>query len=449
MLAQEEVEILVNLRDKEKVNLELKSIRIITSGNKDAKEKLACGIVALANKNGGRLIIGVNDDGTFDGKFAGNTDDIKEYIHNICRDHISPSVHFEIQFIESENWDVFIVYIPKRRNIPHAFISKRNGHEIAERVYYTRTPNGKKLLTDIELEWMFKNQEESEYTNSFRLSLDFDKQLILVGNGKLFYEGSHHVNNFQYNLSEADKGFILNDHKNFPLFVVELFPYLILGSISIYFSDSWYIGMHEEFDRASSGALITNIPIESTSISIADVPTTGMSIINNLSWDFKKIFNDCFSGSDSFKVPLNTTISITYKNRTAKILFANPKFSIEIFIGMLTSGGGLSQKNPDYEVLRERNPSYAHTYAITNHYHFDGAGRIKANFEFAGYDIDEFKKIEHFYNSLKQCIDKIWNYDLILKNLSHKDIRVMHSKVDDILQNTIITYNAVSNKSEI
>jgi predicted HTH transcriptional regulator len=124
MLSSKEIEELVSIRDKEKNNLELKSIRIITepSGKKDQAKQLAYGMVGLANKNGGRLILGVNDDGAFDGKFLGNTDDIKEYIHNICRDKISPIIEFEIHFIESASWDVFLIYIPKRRNIPHAYI---------------------------------------------------------------------------------------------------------------------------------------------------------------------------------------------------------------------------------------------------------------------------------------------------------------------------------------
>ena len=140
MLNPKEIEELVSIRDKEKINLELKSIRIFKAlDKKEQLKKLACGIVALANKNGGKVILGINDNGSFDGKFPKNenTDEIKAHIHTICRDNISPTIEFEFQHIASEKWDVFVIYIPKRRNIPHAFVSKRDSHEIAERIYYT------------------------------------------------------------------------------------------------------------------------------------------------------------------------------------------------------------------------------------------------------------------------------------------------------------------------
>lgn len=443
MLTKEEIETFVTYRDKEKTNLELKSIRLINSGRSDSKEKLACAIAALANKDGGRLILGVNDDGTFDGKYHGNVDDIKSYIDNICRDSISPSIHFDFQFIEADNWDVFVVFVPRRRTIPHAYISNRRGHEIAERVYYTRTPHGKKLMTDIELEWMFKNQEVSQYSSSFRLALEFRKDLTCVGSG-LFYEGSHSVQNFMDALSDADKEIVLKD---FSGFVTELFPYLILGTLAPYFSQSWFIGMHEEFDRASSGPMITNIPIESSNIAISEIPVEGMGIINSLSWDFKKVIKNNFHNSENFKLPPNTTINIIYEKHRAKIKLKNSKFDMSIHVGMLSGGGGLHHKNPLYEVQLERDRS-VYQDALWNFYYYDGAGTTEAKFEFLEYDIGEFKKIEHYYNSIRKLIDKIWNYDTVIKELPHKNMRVMHSKVDDVLHYARRTNSLLNSKRE-
>ena len=178
--------------------------------------------------------------------------------------------------------------------------------------------------------------------------------------------------------------------------------------------------------------MITTIPIESDNISICEIPVEGMEMINNFSWDWKSVMKKGFRDSENFKIPKNTNVSIVYEKHRVEIKFINPWFNISISIGLLTGGAGLHQKNPLFEVQMERNQN-AYMDAISKYYHFDGWGIVKANFEFLEYDIEEFKKIEHYYTTIKNLIDEKWNYENVINGLPHKSIRVMHSKVDDIL----------------
>ena len=53
--------------DRENLNIELKKSDIIYT--KEGKKKLAHQIVAFANRLGGKILIGILDDGNFEGKF--------------------------------------------------------------------------------------------------------------------------------------------------------------------------------------------------------------------------------------------------------------------------------------------------------------------------------------------------------------------------------------------
>lgn len=59
-------------REKENIDIELKSFdKLIRLDDKNRKD-LACEIIAFANRNGGKIIFGIKDDGAFDN--GGNID---------------------------------------------------------------------------------------------------------------------------------------------------------------------------------------------------------------------------------------------------------------------------------------------------------------------------------------------------------------------------------------
>ena len=61
-----EIHNLLENSEIENLKYELKSSKILK--NDDWKEKLAKEIIVFANRVGGKVIIGLQDDGTFDGK---------------------------------------------------------------------------------------------------------------------------------------------------------------------------------------------------------------------------------------------------------------------------------------------------------------------------------------------------------------------------------------------
>ena len=67
-----------------------------------------------------------------------------------------------------------MIKIPRRKEVPHAVI-KRKESEIKSRDYYIRTSHGKRLVSDRQLELLFK-EESLDFTYPFRFTLNFIRE---------------------------------------------------------------------------------------------------------------------------------------------------------------------------------------------------------------------------------------------------------------------------------
>lgn len=150
------------LKDPKKENrkIEFKEFAVLT--NKD--DKLGYEFVAIANRVGGMLFIGIRNDGTFEGKTisVAEFESNREIIDGICHVNISPLIDYNIELLKCQEGDVIIVHIPRRRGVPHAYINNKDGW-IKSRIYYIRTDYGKRLVSDHTLGQLFCNKEDMEY----------------------------------------------------------------------------------------------------------------------------------------------------------------------------------------------------------------------------------------------------------------------------------------------
>ena len=436
MYTKEFIEDLIKNREKEKANLELKSFEKVNTTKSDGKTKVEdfmADISAIANRFGGKILIGINDNGTFEGKFAGDFDNLKGQISEKCRSSVSPIIDCDFAFIETIDWDVIVVLIPKRKNIPHALIKRENGHEITNRKYYIRTPYGKKLATDAELEWLFKNQEEPIFEKDFRLCFEFDKFNNCSGFDGYLVRGGYEVNNYLNKIPSGELNDIFTG-RHFKDFLLELIPYFILNNIAQYYSHSWCIGMNQSFDRESSGPVYNYQNIPSEKYFIHDIKTSGYIILNNLSIDYKKEFNSYSIFDNSFYLPIGSEIKIDKKDNSSSILISNKFYKIEIFIGHLSSGSGIHPRNPSGEALLQTDFSNSYSFLRENFRHFDGAGYVNGEIYFEDQAPEDFKRLVTFYETTYKIIDLYWNYNSVINDVADKEVRIISTKIDEILK---------------
>ena len=176
MTTCEEVQKLLEKPELENTKYELKSSQIFEKT--DWKDDIAKELVAFANKNGGKLIIGLQDDGKFNDKANYDIDKLKGDINNIIRDKISPIIDYNFEFLECEGGALSIINVEKKKDIPHAYIVKREGHEIKNRIYYIRTPHGKSLVSDKQLYFLFNETDLNNIDTIKKIEIKPDLELI-------------------------------------------------------------------------------------------------------------------------------------------------------------------------------------------------------------------------------------------------------------------------------
>lgn len=101
-------------------------------------ERIAKEVIALANTHGGRLLLGVSDDGTIVGlrDAAEELFALRQALEACC----APPVTYETERVPVEGRrDVIVVIVPESREKPHFLIDASSGSALAEGVAYVRT----------------------------------------------------------------------------------------------------------------------------------------------------------------------------------------------------------------------------------------------------------------------------------------------------------------------
>ena len=177
MIDSSEIERIVKDPNRESLTIDFKKSDVLKS--KDSQKKLIEHIVAFANQIGGMILLGINDDGTYEGKNIFGVDKDKGILNNIINDNIRPVLMCDIEFIQCNDGDVMIIFIPKMKEIPHAYVRKTKNGEIRTREYYIRTPHGKRFISDRQLQYLFR-YEELDFLFPFKFTLKLYKDLLRV-----------------------------------------------------------------------------------------------------------------------------------------------------------------------------------------------------------------------------------------------------------------------------
>jgi predicted HTH transcriptional regulator len=92
-------------------------------------ERIAKEVVALANTHGGRIVLGVDDDGTITG--VNDASEEKFLLHQATQAHCSPAVEYSTKrVVVGDRRDVLVVVVPESQTKPHFVVpepSSSNG----------------------------------------------------------------------------------------------------------------------------------------------------------------------------------------------------------------------------------------------------------------------------------------------------------------------------------
>ena len=119
--------------NRESLTIDFKRSEMISS--KEGQKKLLEHIVSFANRNGGTIFLGINDDATFEGKRF-DVDKDKGTINNIINDKIRPVLTCDIERVYCKDGDVMVIYIPKMKEFTDNVHNARDDVKICAQLYH-------------------------------------------------------------------------------------------------------------------------------------------------------------------------------------------------------------------------------------------------------------------------------------------------------------------------
>lgn len=219
----------------ETVRTEFKSkLMVLTQDQQD----LAASLAAIANRFGGNLLLGI-DDKTKKIEPGGieNLDAVAQRIAHLARDLCSPPPDLRHELVRCPEGDVIAFHVRRRRGMPIAVV-RRKGGEISHRTYYVRNNQGRQLVTDTELEHMFRNPDFPILKKSFPFAYAYDRRSF----GEV-YTPEFPSRTLQDMVFIAGLPRIVASDTPKPdavtVAMAELFPYATLSSLARNFSAGW------------------------------------------------------------------------------------------------------------------------------------------------------------------------------------------------------------------
>ena len=404
--------------DRETLRSELKSHKLLE--NNDVLEKVARQVIAFANRIGGYLIIGADNDGNLEGKGKFNFYEEKGRINNYLYDKISPTVDFTIEYFEYEDGDILVITVSPFKDIPHAIIQGKHPH-ITWRQYYYRTSYGINLVSDKQLQYLFQSKSLDfsylfsiivHYDEGFNINYSIDvPESLLRGYGP-----------FMANLPIQIKQKILNNEKDIPIFFLEITPYLLLQNIAWSFQMSWNVTIEKSNKRIYDRI----IPLEnynSKKISIGNLPNLDSTFyLSTLGLDLVSYLEKI--SFPEFFVPAE----LAYGDKTlggpiVSLILSHPDF--ELKLNFLKSTGGL--------YLVQNEPQFAYRYEQLMNLNFQEIkGELQAGFKFPETDFHAFDDFIRYTKNIKQLLQEEWSHEHFLSTQPNKAQYQTLKKLDDI-----------------
>ncbi|AFU58190.1 divergent AAA domain-containing protein [Candidatus Nitrososphaera gargensis Ga9.2] len=401
--------------DLERVRVDYKETPYLEADPKD----IAADLVAFANRQGRHILVGIKDDKSKEGKKI-NADESQLRILNIANNNCSPPVSLSFDFHSASDGDVLIVYVHRKKDMPHAVVERR-GAEIYRRTYYVRSGGGKRLVDDSVLRFLFREQFELEIDTAASLCFWYDRssptQNIMEG----VADYSNYMYAFLKRLNSSDLQQLLSDEKKMMAgLILEIFPYAFLLDLSWRFTFSWASRINRGSDVMSSFTPSRAADLPSSNITYKEIPLPSGPTLSKLSLDVAQVFRE---SPFQLKLPKGTTIEIENRSEDTFLTLKNPKFTVSIGMSISNWNEGLP-----YPVALPEGEDNDEKYAFVKfNMMFD------ADFNLPDVSDDLFEEHSKFVHTIEDTILNEWHWDVVVAKLKDRRIDNIQNNVRNIL----------------
>lgn len=442
------------ISDHEDTETEWKRSEKFLSDQRDDKNDIIDELAALANRWGGRLLIGVDDSGQYEGSWITNEGYDKAWVRKrldeLNSDLCSPPMNLDVEVLSDQDKEIAIISVGRYTHIPHARVKKSNGR-VKSRTYRIRTTHGKRFVTDEQLGWLFKGGEEPHFESQFTTCLIYKRTNLSPQQWKDPYMPIYYFSRFINNIKEQDRQTLLGEviensegkkvhkqDKTESLFL-EIIPYAIFARLAQVYHQSWMVKERPNYHNFSFVSLPSYQGVQVNFDSFPSPPTSGY--LDSFDVDISKtMFSVC--GADHILLPPEATIECKWNDsNTVWGIKKSEFFELQIKIEKAKWRAGLSNEHPE---VRAEEDSLTLSHGEKAKLQLDNAKRyatlkatitISARFGFPEIDLGTFEKYKGWATQFAKITEQLFSWGMYVDNLPSVELYQIRDGVRKILAN--------------
>jgi len=140
-------------------------------GTEDGQEQLARDVVALANRDGGRVVLGVDAAGRYESSLAMNDEQARAACEEMLARFTAPRVDAHLEHLVGEDGDLLVLGVPRRAGSPHAVARTNAKGSVGSRLYCVRHRDRTAPVSDAQLRWLFSRSGDGASTRAVEFTL--------------------------------------------------------------------------------------------------------------------------------------------------------------------------------------------------------------------------------------------------------------------------------------
>ena len=439
------------ISEAEKPTADFKSWKVVRNpydGGDPNRPTLAKAMVGFANRDGGNLIIGVDDDTREAEGEPLDEERINGILAEIAATECDPNVQWDRTFYSSENGDleqgdVYVVHIDRRRGPPHAII-----HGQGRREYRIRSGDETRLVDTSELAWLFQHQSFPKYQEHVESGLLYHKNLEPLS---IDLPANHNlIQQFLFKLSDKDAEFITTEFERMIDFIGVIAPFAFLHSLNIYHMNSWDVELRETkrdynpfkstMTPPTNERVDPNMEIPMEEVGSIEIDGSESTILSDLSLEADNLIGDArIKSPPGVEINLvlgdateeNESVNEMVYGESAIVISREDKFVFAIEFGRQKSGGvveGSVPQWPEILALIELGDYGKPLYEPLGEVGF--SVRFISNFKFPDYIDNDYDLHTRYAENLFEIVRKDWDIIRFMDSRPNPIFYEMNYKLD-------------------
>ena len=417
------------------------SDKLVDPGRENRKD-IARHLVGLANRDGGQLVFGVEDESRKPDGTNIRREEAEGTLSEIVEDWCSPPIDYRTEaFYSSASGDltegsVLVIRVEPTGDIPAAVVDNK-GDKIRKREYRIRTGDQTRLVADEELRQMFLGQLEPDVEDRIKTWYFYTADNPTPGyhpepgqcqrplNASV---SQNAIAQYLTWLSDKDKErWIPEGARGLGNIIREIIPIAIINQLSDSFRDTWHIEWKGH--KIDGHGEIPDVPTETLEIDRSKFDSHAMYNLEKTDLDW---YSQYVEYGNQIVIPAGTDVRIVNKGSRPVLVFEKDDiFTIEL--GMVMER---------YDTIPTEHPRSGVKIAqqkfdiSTNINWLSLEYDIKFDAEYGFPDVRDTQINSHksFGDQIRNVLYHFWSTDVVTEDLPDNEVYEINEKVDLLLE---------------